>query len=54
MERIEQSRRQFPGLYLTGNGYRGLGLPDCIAQAEAVAECLLEEIRGSSPDVLRH
>ena len=35
---IEETARHYPGLYLTGNGYRGIGIPDCIRQAEVVAE----------------
>ncbi len=30
LERIEQLRRQSPGLFLAGNGYRGIGVPDCV------------------------
>lgn len=39
---IEQHLNRHPGLFLTGNGYRGLGLPDCIHQAETVAERMLD------------
>jgi len=34
---IEATVRRCPGLHLTGNGFRGLGLPDCIRQAEQTA-----------------
>ncbi len=30
LERIEQLRTHIPGLFLAGNGYRGIGVPDCI------------------------
>jgi oxygen-dependent protoporphyrinogen oxidase len=30
LERIENLRKQLPGLALAGNGYRGIGVPDCI------------------------
>ncbi len=36
--RIEQLVSGYPGLSLTGNGYRGLGIPDCVHQAEDAAE----------------
>ena len=36
--RIEREVAQLPGLFLAGNGYRGIGIPDCIHQAEQVAE----------------
>jgi oxygen-dependent protoporphyrinogen oxidase len=39
LERIENQRRQLPGLALAGNAYRGIGIPDCIrAGNEAAAE----------------
>jgi oxygen-dependent protoporphyrinogen oxidase len=30
LERIERLRQQLPGLYLAGNAYRGIGVPDCV------------------------
>ena len=30
LERIERLRQQLPALALAGNGYRGIGVPDCI------------------------
>ncbi len=29
-----------PGLYLAGNGYHGIGVPDCIRMGKEVAKCL--------------
>ncbi len=40
---IEEAVAGHPGLYLTGNGYRGIGIPDCIHQAEQTAERMLAE-----------
>lgn len=34
MERIEALRKQLPGLALAGNGYRGIGVPDCVRSGE--------------------
>ncbi len=34
---IEEKLRNQPGLYLTGNAYRGVGIPDCIFHAEQTA-----------------
>jgi oxygen-dependent protoporphyrinogen oxidase len=39
--RIEELRRQIPGLHLAGNAYRGIGVPDCIATGEAAAKAVL-------------
>jgi oxygen-dependent protoporphyrinogen oxidase len=30
LERLERYRQQLPGLALAGNGYRGIGVPDCV------------------------
>jgi oxygen-dependent protoporphyrinogen oxidase len=41
LERIERWRKQLPGLALAGNGYRGIGVPDCVRSGqEAAAEIL--------------
>jgi oxygen-dependent protoporphyrinogen oxidase len=37
VERIEALARSIPGLYLCGNAYRGVGLPDCIHSGENAA-----------------
>jgi oxygen-dependent protoporphyrinogen oxidase len=43
MERIDALRKQLPGLALAGNGYRGIGVPDCIRSGEqAVVDALAE------------
>jgi oxygen-dependent protoporphyrinogen oxidase len=30
LDRIEKLRNRLPGLFLAGNGYRGIGVPDCV------------------------
>jgi protoporphyrinogen/coproporphyrinogen III oxidase len=41
LDRIEHLRRQLPGLALAGNGYRGIGVPDCVRSGhEAAAQAL--------------
>ncbi len=48
LARIDERLTRLPGLYLAGNAYRGVGIPDCIATGERVAR----EIVGSvAPDV---
>jgi oxygen-dependent protoporphyrinogen oxidase len=37
LERIESLRKQLPGLALAGNGYRGIGVPDCVRSGEEAA-----------------
>ena len=37
LERIESLWQQLPGLALAGNGYRGIGVPDCIRSGKEAA-----------------
>ncbi len=42
LQRIEQLLTTLPGLALAGNGYRGIGVPDCVRSgSEAAMKCLL-------------
>jgi oxygen-dependent protoporphyrinogen oxidase len=45
LERVERFEGQLathlPRVYLAGSPYRGVGIPDCIAQAQATAEKVL-------------
>jgi len=38
---IEARCAQIPGLYLAGNAYQGIGIPDCIRMGKAAAEKIL-------------
>ncbi len=41
LDRISALRQQLPGLALAGNGYRGIGVPDCVRSgSDAAAESL--------------
>lgn len=46
---IERQASLHPGLFLTGAPYRGLGVPDCIHQAEQTAERVLDFLAEPSP-----
>jgi oxygen-dependent protoporphyrinogen oxidase len=39
---IEQQAQQHPGLFLAGNAFHGVGIPDCIASGEAAAQAATE------------
>jgi len=39
-----------PGLFVAGNAYRGIGLPDCITSGEAAAEAALKFLPWSLPE----
>ncbi|HVO63020.1 MAG TPA: protoporphyrinogen oxidase [Terriglobales bacterium] len=41
LQKIEQSRKTTPGLFLAGNGYRGIGVPDCIRSGNEAAALAL-------------
>ncbi len=41
---------EFPGLYLTGSAYEGIGMPDCIHQGQQAAEKVLAYLREVEPD----
>jgi protoporphyrinogen/coproporphyrinogen III oxidase len=38
LERIEQQRKTLPRVFLAGNGYRGIGVPDCVRSGKEAAE----------------
>jgi oxygen-dependent protoporphyrinogen oxidase len=43
LQRIEALRQKLPGLALAGNGYNGIGVPDCVRSgAEAAGKILAE------------
>ena len=46
LQALEELLRAHPGLMLTGNSYRGIGLNDCVAAAERAADealtCVLD------------
>jgi len=39
---IDKHLATHPGLFVAGNAYRGIGIPDCIASGEAAAEAVLK------------
>jgi oxygen-dependent protoporphyrinogen oxidase len=41
LDRIERLRHQLPGLALAGNGYRGIGVPDCVRSGSEAAKQVL-------------
>ena len=49
LDRIDAFLEDFPGLDLAGNGYRGIGIPDCIHSGELAVERLLEDKSAPSP-----
>jgi oxygen-dependent protoporphyrinogen oxidase len=48
LQRIESLRQKLPGLALAGNGYSGIGVPDCVRSGAEAAGKILAEI-GMGP-----
>lgn len=48
LERIEAQLKNWPGLELAGNGYEGIGIPDCIHSGERAAEAVLATLVESN------
>ncbi|HIF64115.1 MAG TPA: protoporphyrinogen oxidase [Deltaproteobacteria bacterium] len=46
VDRIEKHVEALPGLALAGNGYRGIGIPDCVHSAELAAERMAAHLFG--------
>jgi oxygen-dependent protoporphyrinogen oxidase len=44
LEQIRQHLRTLPHLHLAGNGYEGVGLPQCIRSGESAATALVREL----------
>ncbi len=46
---IETALSVYPGLLLTGAGYRGIGIPDCIREGAQTADAVLAHLSGARP-----
>jgi oxygen-dependent protoporphyrinogen oxidase len=44
LQRIEALRQKLPGLALAGNGYNGIGVPDCVRSGTEAAGKVLAEM----------
>jgi oxygen-dependent protoporphyrinogen oxidase len=40
MAEVDARLTEFPGLFLAGNAYQGIGIPDCIRMGRAAAEAI--------------
>ena len=49
---IERALAKHPGLFVTGSGFRGTGIPDCVADGRATARAV-DEFLGSTVTVQR-
>jgi oxygen-dependent protoporphyrinogen oxidase len=46
LKRIDAALEKYPGLALAGNGYRGIGIPDCIHSGELAVDKILEGVQS--------
>ena len=46
LKRIDAALERHPGLALAGNGYRGIGIPDCIHSGELAVEKILQGVQS--------
>lgn len=44
LKRIDAALKNYPGLALAGNGYRGIGIPDCIHSGELAVEKIINSM----------
>jgi oxygen-dependent protoporphyrinogen oxidase len=44
LKRIEALRQKLPGLALAGNGYNGIGVPDCVRSGTEAVNTVLEAL----------
>ena len=47
LARIEEALARQPGLFITGSGFRGVGIPDCVADGRATAVKVDGWLKGS-------
>ena len=46
LDLVERVRRELPaGVHVTGSPYLGVGLPDCVHQAQSAVRDVVEELR---------
>jgi oxygen-dependent protoporphyrinogen oxidase len=46
LEQLDAALSRYPGLVLTGAGYRGVGIPDCIRDGAAAAGKVIDYLSG--------
>jgi oxygen-dependent protoporphyrinogen oxidase len=52
LEQLDAALSRYPGLVLTGAGYRGVGIPDCIRDGAVAAAHVVRYLSGN-PDPIR-
>jgi oxygen-dependent protoporphyrinogen oxidase len=53
MAAIDAGLARHPGLFITGSGFRGVGIPDCVADGRATAAHVAEWLGAVTTTHLR-
>ncbi|OQW33543.1 MAG: hypothetical protein A4E19_03915 [Nitrospira sp. SG-bin1] len=53
LAQLEAAVSRYPGLVLTGAGYRGVGIPDCIRDGAVAAERVVQDLVGGTSGTRR-
>jgi oxygen-dependent protoporphyrinogen oxidase len=53
LAQLEAAVSRYPGLVLTGAGYRGVGIPDCIRDGAVAGERVVHDLIGGTSVVRR-
>jgi oxygen-dependent protoporphyrinogen oxidase len=48
LERIKNRVKRYPGLFVTGNAFKGVGINDCTKNASIIARAVVEHVKGLS------
>lgn len=46
LDAIERRVKNLPGLHLAGNGYTGIGIPDCIHRSRGIVERIVSSAKS--------
>ncbi len=52
VEQIESRLARYRGLFMAGNAFEGVGIPQCIHRGEKTAEQVVRSLRGEAPEAL--
>ncbi len=50
MAALDRALERHPGLFVTGSGFRGVGIPDCVADGRTTAMKVLEFLKRDNPN----
>jgi oxygen-dependent protoporphyrinogen oxidase len=51
IEKLDSILEDYPGLFISGNAYRGIGINDCTKNAPIVAKSVIEYLKGKAEKI---